>query len=204
MAEMYAKTICKLFLICILVGVIESISLSFPSEESPSEGFIVEKESKEISSPPIFPRRTIRSLKDVNFELDTAEGRHKNNRQSYNYKSKPRRNQYNSHNRHSTNKRGKGGYHASDSYDSNSGYSTNSNFDKATKGDYGDSDHKEYGGKSGNNSKGGRHGGREYGGSSGGSGGTHGGSNTRYQGGSGHHGDYGDDGNSYLSAGNGY
>lgn len=172
---------------------------------------------------PDLENRGKRSVTDVNYELIPAEGRHKNRHSSYNHKSKPRRNQYNNHNRHSQNHHGKGGYHNSNSYNSNSGYSTNSNFDRARKGDYGDSNHKQYGGKRGNRTGGQSHGGNSYGGRSGGSYGGHGEHGEHYHGGSGgnhygnsgggqyhsgggggSHGDYGDDSSSYLAAGGGY
>jgi len=171
------------------------------SDETPE--FVNNEELPGAASSQHLLQRSVRSLKDVDFELEPAEGRHKNRRKSYNYKSKPRRNQYNNHNRHSDHKQGKGGYHTSDSYDTNSGYSTNSNYDRATKGDYGDSDHKQYGGKRGDSYGGKGQGGREYGSRSGGSQGYHGGSDGHYRsgGGSSNHNGYGDDSSSYLRGG---
>lgn len=124
---------------------------------------------------------------------------------------------------------GKGGYHKSDSYKGNKGYSDYTTYNKANKDSYGDGDHKEYGNRDGGigiifnllillvwcwfkkyivigHSGGGHEGGNSYGGQSGGSRSGNGRSGGYFEdGGRGKYsGDYSDNGNSYLSAGGGY
>jgi hypothetical protein len=140
-------------------------------------------------------RRVLRDLRSQESDLLTEETRQKNRRQSYNYKSPPRKHQYQNHNRHSDGKQGKGGYHKSDSYQGNRGHSDYTSYNKANKDSYGDSDHKQFGHKDGGKYGGGKSGGNKYGGGGGHSTGGHGGSGGQYAS------EYSDNSQDYLGAG---
>ncbi|CAG7785535.1 unnamed protein product [Allacma fusca] len=116
-------------------------------------------------------------------DLAAAAGRQRPRYQSYNRNYNPKPKHYSTSNRHSDGKKTKGGYKNSDSYQGSQGYSNYGSYDRANKGDYGDSDHQEFNHKDGGRSSGG------------------GGGKVRY---GNYGGEYGDDGNAYTSPGGDY